>query len=88
MANGACVVSTNVGGVPWMVTDRYDSMLVPPDDEVAMVDAIKELLWNQELAAQVSLNARRTAELHDWSMVLPEWEMVFRKVLTDGNESC
>lgn len=84
MSNGVCVVSTNVGGIPWMVTDFQDGMLVPPEDELAMVDSIKILLEDHELAITISQNARRTAELHDWSNVIPEWDNLFSKVLA-GN---
>lgn len=86
MANGACVVSTNVGGIPWMVTNLHDGLLVPPGDAPAMAGAIKSLLVDTEFALRISENARRTAERHDWSCVIPEWDNLFCEVLagTDG----
>lgn len=81
MANGACVVSTNVGGIPWMVTNLHDGLLVPPGDAPAMAGAIKSLLVDTEFALRISENARRTAERHDWSCVIPEWDKLFCEVL-------
>lgn len=81
MANGVCVVSTNVGGIPWMVTNCHDGLLVPPDDATAMVNAIKSLLINTDFATAISENARKTAEQHDWSCVMPEWDKLFSEVL-------
>jgi len=84
MANGLCVVSTNVGGIPWMVTNSFDGLLVPADNGLAMVNAIKSLLEDPEFAIRISQNARRTAERHDWSYVISEWDNLFIDVLA-GN---
>lgn len=81
MANGACVVSTNVGGIPWMISNLKDGLLVEPGDEVAMANAIRNLLEHPDLATRISLTARRTAEVHDWSNVIPEWNNLFSEVL-------
>lgn len=81
MANGVCVVSTNVGGIPWMITNFQDGLLVPPEDELAMVNAIKSILEDPEFAMRISQNARKTAESHDWSNVIPEWNTLFNEVM-------
>lgn len=80
MACGLCVVSTNVGGIPYLLDDGHDALLVPPDDPQAMADAIRRILTEPELAACLSRNARAKAEQFDWSMVLPQWE----ELLTDA----
>ncbi len=85
MANGVCVVSTDVGGIPWMITNCEDGLLVPPEDELAMVNAIKFLLEDPEFASRTSQNARRTAERHDWSKVIPEWDNLFAELLERVN---
>jgi len=85
MANGLCVVSTNVGGIPWMITDGQDGLLVSPGDEHGMTNSIRKLLEHSELATSISESARRTAERHDWSHVIPEWDNLFCDVLTRLN---
>lgn len=81
MANGLCIVSTNVGGVPWMINQEEDGMLVPPNDPKAMADAVRRLLTEPDLAARLSINARRKAEALCWEDILPRWESLFRSLL-------
>ena len=87
MANGLCIVSTNVGGLPYMIEDGHDGLLVPPNDPDAMADAIKRLLTNPGLAGKLSTNARKKAENYDWSVILPQWEAILSRVLDQSNPS-
>ena len=81
MACGLCVVNTSVGGIPYLLKDGHDALLVPPDDPEAMVAAVKRILTEPGLAAKLSRNARAKAEQFDWSVVLPQWETLFRTLL-------
>ena len=45
---GTPVVATSVGGIPEIVDDNVDGVLVPPADSRALADAIVDLLHNQE----------------------------------------
>jgi glycosyltransferase involved in cell wall biosynthesis len=49
-------------------------MLTEPGDANGMAECVAKLLRNPELAASLSLNARRRVEAIDWSNVLPEWQ--------------
>ena len=78
LACGLCVVSTNVGGMPDLVRDGEDALLVPPNDPGAMVSAVTHLLEEPGLAARLSSSGRERVEQWDWSRVLPKWEALFR----------
>jgi glycosyltransferase involved in cell wall biosynthesis len=78
MACGACVVSTLAGGIPYLASNGVDSLLTEPGDADGMAACVAELLRNPELAASLSLNARRRVEAIDWSNVLPEWQALLR----------
>jgi glycosyltransferase involved in cell wall biosynthesis len=80
MACGLCVVSTNVGGIPYLLEHEYDALLVPPDDPAAMATAVHRLLTEPGLAERLSRNARRKAEQFDWSIILPQWEALLTSV--------
>jgi glycosyltransferase involved in cell wall biosynthesis len=80
LASGLCVVSTNVGGMPYLLEHERDALLVPPDDPVAMAAAVRRLLTEPELADRLSVAARAKAEHHDWAVVLPQWEALLRAV--------
>jgi glycosyltransferase involved in cell wall biosynthesis len=74
MASGLCVVSTNVGGLPFLLQDGRDALLVPPDDIAAMSAAVRRLLAEPELARRLSSEARHEAERFDWSFVMSQWK--------------
>lgn len=73
MACGLCVVSTDVGGMKYVIEDGVDGLLVPKGDPKAMASAIQRLLDNPDLADRLSSNARLRAEAVDWDKVLPRW---------------
>lgn len=80
MACGLCVVSTDVGGMPYLIEHERNGLLVPRDDADAMAAAVSRLLAEPALAAQLSQNARLAAEQCDWSLVLPRWETLFDRL--------
>jgi glycosyltransferase involved in cell wall biosynthesis len=80
MASGLCVVSTNVGGVPRLLEDGRDALLVPPADAEAMAAAVRRLLEEPALAERLSREGLRKAEQFDWSLVMPRWESLFCSV--------
>lgn len=84
MACGLCVVSTNVGGIPYLLEHETDALLVPPNDPGAMADAVRRILTEPELAERLSRNARRKAEQFDWGTILPQWERLLTEVAQRG----
>ncbi len=81
MACGLCVISTDVGGIPYLLTDEQDALLVPPNDPKAMAAAVKRILTEQGLAEKLSRNARTKALEFDWSVILPQWEAMLSSLL-------
>ncbi len=81
MACGLCIVSTNVGGIPYLLEHGRDALLVPPDDVKAMADAVRRILTFPQLAGKLSHNARKKAEQHDWLVILPQWERLFEAAI-------
>lgn len=73
MASGLNVVSTEVGGLPFLLTGEEDALLVPSDDDAAMAGAIRRLLENPELARRMQYAARAKVEEFEWNVVLPKW---------------
>lgn len=79
MACGLCVVCTNVGGIPYLLDDEQDSLIVPVDDSKAMASAVKRILEEPSLAKRISENGRKKAETFDMSIVVDAWKMIFRQ---------
>ena len=73
MALGLPVVSTNVGGIPFLLKHQDNALLVPDNDVEKMINEIKKLLNNPKLARQVSENARIFVGDFDWEVVKKQW---------------
>lgn len=73
LALGLPVVSTNVGGIPWLLKDGVDALLVPPGDEEAMAGAVQRLLAEPSLAAALSRRGRERAAEWDMDKVAAQW---------------
>jgi glycosyltransferase involved in cell wall biosynthesis len=58
MANGLCVVASDVGGIPELIDDGRSGLLVPPDDVEALVAALRRVLADAALRAQLGAAAR------------------------------
>jgi len=84
MACGLCVVSTNVGGIPYLLKDEWDALLVPSDDDAAMAAAIRRVVTEDGLAERLSRNGRRKVEEFGWSHILPRWEKLLTEVAPEG----
>ncbi len=80
MALGLSVVSTNVGGIPYIIKDKQNGLLVNPGEVSEMSDAIQQLIHNEELSASVSLNARKYAEQFDWCIIKGKWQKLFNSI--------
>ena len=80
MACGLCIVSTRVGGIPYLLEDGSDALLVPPNDPDAMAAAVRRILTEPGLAERLSRNARQKASGFDWRTILPRWEALFTEI--------
>lgn len=67
MACGTPVVGTSVGGIPELVDERVTGLLVPPRDELALAEAISDLLGNEERLGKMGWNAREKT-VQAWSL--------------------
>jgi glycosyltransferase involved in cell wall biosynthesis len=81
MAAGLCVVSTDVGGIPYLVRGEHEGLLVPPDSAETMAEAVRRIIIEPELSRRLSYNARLKAEQLDWSVILPHWEKLLSSVI-------
>ncbi len=73
MALGLPVVSTNVGGIPYLIDDNVTGLLVSSNDIEGMTFAIDNIILNTVSTQQLILNARKKVESFDWSHVKQSW---------------
>lgn len=84
MACGLCIVSTDVGGIPHLLTHQDDSLLAPPRNAESLANAVCRYLSEPTFAMSMSTNARSRAEQFDWSNTLPLWQSVLRDAKLRG----
>lgn len=62
MAYKNVTVSTNVGGIPKVITNMQNGILINPGDTESLYRYLDELLQDKELRIKLSENARKTTE--------------------------
>jgi glycosyltransferase involved in cell wall biosynthesis len=84
MASGKAILSTNVGGLPFLVRDEENGMLVPPADASALASGMKRLLADPELRARMGTSGRRRVEEDlDWSKIARQTLDIYRHAGAD-----
>lgn len=81
MASGVPVVTTNVGGPPFIVHEE-GGRVVPMRDAARLADALIEILSSHELQQSMGrYNRKRVEQEFDWSRSLDRMENVYEHVL-------
>jgi phenylacetate-CoA ligase len=65
-ASGTAIVATAVGGVPELLDDGVDGLLVLPEDATALAQATARVLSRTFLAESLATNARIAVERFTW----------------------
>lgn len=74
MAHARPVIAARVLGVPDLVRDGGNGILVPPGDPAALAAALGRIATDPGLACRIGRSARETAEAFSWPQVLPRLE--------------
>lgn len=81
LASGVSVVSSNVGGIPDLVTHRQSAMLVSPEQPEGMAGAVLEVLTDNALKEKLIEQGRVVAARFDKYKVLDTLASVYQKTL-------
>ena len=76
MALGLPVVSTNVGGLPYLLEDKVDSLMFEDGAIQQLVECINQLCSNPELVHSLSCNGRQKVLRYDWAVVSAQWKQL------------
>lgn len=78
MALGFPVVSTHVGGIPYLIKNNQEGILVPPNNPAVFCEAIETLMDSPSLAEAVSNNARTKASQFSWDELREIWKEILQ----------
>ncbi len=76
-ALGLVVVSTDVGGIPFIFENGHTALLSPDNDAKKMVINLKKLLSDKELQQKLQGNSHRLVQQFDWNNVREHWHRLF-----------
>lgn len=74
MASGVPVLATSAGGIPQLVRDGENGVLVHPADVPALARALEHMLTNDALLARLRVAARASVEPWSWSRLWDRYE--------------
>jgi glycosyltransferase involved in cell wall biosynthesis len=76
---GRAVVAARSGGIPDLVSDGENGLLVPAEDPNSLADALLQVLSDSDLAERLGAGARRSAEL--WLATPEEYAQRVRELV-------
>ncbi|OSZ82380.1 hypothetical protein CAP35_03670 [Chitinophagaceae bacterium IBVUCB1] len=75
-ALGLLVISTDVGGIQYLVDNNQTGVIVPDEDYKQMAAAIGRLIEDRYLAQTIIQRARDKAKTYDEAQVVQKWEQL------------
>src|SRR5690606_1118742 len=78
MALGLPIISTNVGGMPFLIENGHDGILVNPNNLDGFVAAVQRLVAHPHEALRIAENAREKVEQFDWMVNKKNWLSLLR----------
>ena len=76
-ACGLPVVTTAVGGIPYMVTHNEDALLAPDDDPAGLAAHMIALLRDPALGERLIRNARERIQEHSWERIYSKQRAIY-----------
>lgn len=80
MATGNAIIASNVGGLPDLIIDGYNGLMISPN-VVQLKEALEKLITNTDLRKQLGQNALQVAKVFDKKIWQARWRKVLRSVL-------
>jgi glycosyltransferase involved in cell wall biosynthesis len=81
MAFGLPIAATNVGGIPEVIEDGVNGLLIPPQDPDALVAALRRLLEDASLRDRMARANRAQAAEFNVERMTAAYEAIYRDIL-------
>ena len=88
MASGVPVIGSNTGGIPDIIEDGVNGLLVQPGDPKALADAIIRIFEDRDLADRFrEAGIKTVSERFSWDRIGDQFTMVYQEVLHESGRS-
>jgi glycosyltransferase involved in cell wall biosynthesis len=84
-ARGRAIVGGNRAGIPDVVEDGVNGLLVDPDDALELADALVRILSDRAYAERLGSAARHTGE--EWAVTPAEYAEKLRRLIACASRS-
>jgi len=84
LALGKPVIATRVGGIPEIVKDGFNGLLIPPKSPEHVAKALNTLLNDEKLYIKLSSNASKSVLGHSWSEIASRYEQIYANLLNSS----
>lgn len=82
MASGVPVIGSNIGGIPDIIKDNVNGLLVPPGDSRALAMSIIMILQDPDLAERLRKAGLETVKEHfSWNAITEQFIDIYRDLL-------
>ena len=83
MEANLAIIATNVGGIPEMIQDGKNGLLITPGDIDGMTASLTSLISNPQLRTQLGDSARKTfLSTYSEEKVIPQFAVIYRDLIT------
>jgi glycosyltransferase involved in cell wall biosynthesis len=86
MAAGKAVIATRVGGVPEIVQDGKNGVLVPPESVADLMAAIIAMLGDPARRAQLAEAGKQRAMEFDWSRINEQFRRIYSTLIPNRGD--
>lgn len=83
-SSGLPIVTTGAGGIPWMIRNRKNGILVDLNDDKALAAGVVEILEHPKIGLTLARDARNWAENFSWQNVWPRLQACYGSDIERG----
>ena len=76
------IIASDVGGIPELITNEENGILIPPDDEKKLIDSLNRLFTEKEFANNIAeMGYKYVIKNLTWEALLPEYIKFYEDLL-------